>query len=369
MGDVTNGIMAKRYLILQDGTVFEGVAFGAPTSASGEIFFHTAMTGYQEIMTNPIYHNQIVAFTMPTIGAAGINHRADEAIGPMVKGIVVRSLAEVSTNRLRSMSLHEFLKRHNIPGIAQVDTRALTRHLRESGAQKASIVDNADEHAFDQLRAMVLTSQQIQQTSTPRAYVNPGRKANVIVIDFGLKSGILRLLNDYDANVTVLPYNATSDDVSNLDPDGIVFSSGPGDPHVVPESILALIREFQEKVPLFGIGLGHELFALANGVSLSRMASEHHGMNHPIREQISNQIMYATQAEGYQVDPASLRGKNMIVTHVDLTDGSIQGLRHRDYPAFSVQFFPDTAPGPAEAVQPFDDFMEVVTDRRGGYRI
>lgn len=358
--------MTKRYLILEDGSIYEGEAFGAPATTFGEIFFHTAMTGYQEIMTNPIYHNQIVVFTVPIIGAAGINHRADEAIGPMVKGVVVREIAEVSTNRLQTMTVHEFLLRHNVPGISQIDTRALTRHLRETGSQKASIVDFPDDHAFDQLRALVLTNQEVQQTSMPRAYVNPGDGANVVVLDFGLKNGILRMLNDYDANVTVLPYNATLDEVLNLDPDGIVLSSGPGDPHAVPDSILELIRTLQMQLPLFGIGLGHELFALANGVDVEVMPIEHHGMNHPIRELITNRIMYATQAQGYEISTSSIKGTDVFVTHVDLTDGSIQGLRHRNYPAFSVQFFPDTAPGPVEAVEPFDDFMDMVTVRRGG---
>jgi len=358
--------MTKRYLILQDGTVYAGEAFGAPATTFGEIVFHTAMTGYQEVITNPIYHNQIIMFTAPTIGAAGVNHRADESIVPTVKGVVVREIADISTNRLQSMSLHDYLKRHNIPGIAQIDTRALARHLRETGTQKASIVDVPDEHAFDQLRAMVLTTRQVAQVSTPKAYANPGRGANVVLIDFGLKNGILRMLSDFDANVTVLPYNATIEEVTNLDPDGIVFSSGPGNPQQVSADIFDLIRHFQTRVPLFGIGLGHELFALANGATLVSMPVEHHGMNHPIREQITNRIMFATQGQGFAVDSDSIKGTHMFVTHIDLTDGVIQGLRHRDYPAFSVQFFPDTAPGPFEATQPFDEFMEMVAARRGG---
>ncbi|SUP59548.1 Carbamoyl-phosphate synthase small chain [Weissella viridescens] len=174
------------------------------------------------------------------------------------------------------------------------------------------------------------------------------------------------MLNDYDANVTVLPYTATLEEVLNLDPDGIVLSSGPGNPHDIPDEMLTLIQTLQQKVPLLGIGLGHELFALANGVQVEPMRIEHHGMNHPIREQITNQIMYATQAQGYQIVKSTIKGTDVFVTHVDLTDGSIQGLRHRNYPAFSVQFFPDTAPGPVEATQPFDDFMDMVTVRRGG---
>ena len=358
--------MTKRFLILQDGTVYAGEAFGAPATTFGEIVFHTAMTGYQEVLTNPIYHNQFVMFTTPTIGAAGINHRADESITPTVKGVIAREIAEVSTNRLQQMTLDAYLNRHNVPGISRIDTRALARHLRKTGTQKASIVDAPDEHAFNQLSAMVLTTRQVQQVATPKAYSNPKRGANVVVIDFGLKNGILRLLSDFDANVTVLPPDSTIEEVANLDPDGIVLSSGPGNPQALPEAILELIRHYQTRVPLFGIGLGHELFALANGAELMEMPVEHHGMNHPIREQITNRVLFATQGQGFVVVNESLEGLPLLVTYVDLTDGTIQGLRHRDYPAFSVQFFPDAAPGPIEATQVFAEFMEIVAMRKGG---
>jgi carbamoyl-phosphate synthase small subunit len=358
--------MTKRYLILQDGTIYEGEAFGAPATTFGEIVFHTAMSGYQEVLTNPIYHNQFVMFTTPTIGAAGINHRADESIVPTVKGVIAREIADVSTNRLQPMNLNSYLQRHDIPGISRIDTRALARHLRDTGTQKASIVDVPDEHAFDQLRAMVLTTQQVAQVSTPKPYANPGRGANVVVLDFGLKNGTLRMLSDFDANVTVLPYNASIEDVANLDPDGIVLSSGPGDPMRLPAELIELVQTFQKQVPLLGIGLGHEVFALANGAKLTPLKVEHHGMNHPIREQITNRIIFATQGQGYDVDASSLTDRPLLVTHLDLTDGSIQGLRHRDYPAFSVQYFPDTAPGPFEATQAFEEFMEMVAARRGG---
>ncbi|TYC50218.1 carbamoyl phosphate synthase small subunit [Weissella muntiaci] len=358
--------MSKRFLILQDGTVFSGEAFGAPATTFGEIVFYTGMTGYQEVITNPIYHNQFITFTTPTIGAAGINHRADESITPVVKGVIAREIAEVSTNRLQQMTLDAYLKRHNIPGVSKIDTRALARHLRKTGTQKASIVDEPDQHAFDQLSAMVLTTKQVQQVATPKAYANPGRGANVVVIDFGLKSGLLRVLSDFDANVTVLPATATIDEVANLDPDGLVLSSGPGAPQNVPDGILTLIRYYQERVPLFGVGLGHELFALANGAKLNKIPVERHGMNHPIREQITNRVIFATQGQGFGVDIASLAELPLLITHIDLTDNSVQGLRHRDFPAFSVQFFPDAAPGPLEATQVFAEFMEVVTMRKEG---
>ncbi|MDR3191194.1 MAG: carbamoyl phosphate synthase small subunit [Lactobacillaceae bacterium] len=358
--------MTKRYLILQDGTTYVGEAFGSPATTFGEIVFHTAMTGYQQVITNPIYYNQIVMFTTPTIGAIGVNHMADEAITPTIKGVVVREMADISTNRLQQMSLGSYLERHNIPGISNIDTRALTRHLRQTGTQNASIVDVPDDHAFDQLNAMVLTTRQVPQVSTPKAYANPGRGANVVVIDFGLKNGILRQLSDYDANITVLPYNATLDEVTNLDPDGIVLSSGPGDPRQLPPELFKMIKAFQAEVPLFGIGLGHEIFALANGADLTPLSVDHHGMNHPIREQITGRILFANQGAGYSVDRATLVDTDLMITHVDLMDNAVQGLRHRDFPAFSVQFFPDAAPGPYEATNIFTEFMELVSARKDG---
>ncbi|MDF7637083.1 carbamoyl phosphate synthase small subunit [Leuconostocaceae bacterium ESL0958] len=351
-----------RHLILEDGTVFAGEGFGSPATTFGEIIFDTAMVGYQETITNPIYDGQMIVFAMPVVGADGIHAEAYESIAPKVRGVIVHDLAEVSTNRQRRMNLDRFLKQHNVPGICQVDTRQLIRHLRETGPQKATIVDVVDDHAFDQLNATVLTNKQVQNTATPKAYANPGHGFHIIVIDFGLKHGILRILGEYDANVTVLPYSTTVDEVLTLDPDGIILSTGPGNPEDLPESVLTLIRVLQTKAPLLGVGLGHELFALANGASLQALPAEYHGMNHPIQEIISQQIFYARQGRGYVVDWHSLNANKLFATHRDLVDDSIQGLRHRDFPAFSVQFFPDGAPGPLEASVIITDFFETVAD-------
>ncbi|MBU7455546.1 carbamoyl phosphate synthase small subunit [Leuconostoc fallax] len=352
----------QRHLILEDGTVFAGESFGAPATTFGEIVFHTAMTGYQEIITDPVYDNQIIVFATPIVGAAGIHAGAYESMKPTIRGMIVHDLAEVSVNRQRRMNLDRFLKQHNIPGLYHVDTRKLIRHLRETGSQKASIVDFADDHAKDQLVATVLTNKQVANTATVKPYANPGRGRHIVVIDFGLKHGILRMLDDYDANVSVMPYTTTVEEVLTLDPDGIVLSTGPGDPRVLPDSVLTLIRVLQTKAPMLGIGLGHELFALANDAELLPLSSEHHGMNHPIEEIVSRQMMYAMQGQGYAVDPESIDRNKLFVTHRDLVDGAIQGLRHRDYPAFSVQFFPDGAPGPLDATTIFADFFDTVED-------
>ncbi|MEY8441498.1 carbamoyl phosphate synthase small subunit [Lactobacillaceae bacterium 24-114] len=356
--------MTARYLIFEDGTVFAGEGFGSPAVTFGEVVFNTSMTGYQEIITNQIYDNQIVTFTQPNIGGYGIQRNIYESIVPTVKGVIVRSLSNVKTDNIRRLTLDQYLRQMNIPGITNIDTRAITHKLRDAGKPlKGSIVPVPDDHAFDQLHATVLTNQQVAQVSTPKPYPNPGIGMSVVVIDFGLKNGILRELSRRKCNVTVLPYTATAEEILRLDPDGVILSSGPGDPHYVRASVLDTIRELQKQVPLFGIGLGHELFALANGAQIAPLKVEHHGMNHPIKEVITDQIVYASQAEGYVVERDSVDRSKLLVTYTDILDNSIQGLRHRHYPAFSVQFFPDGAPGPDETDGLFDEFMETMRRR------
>ena len=276
----------------------------------------------------------------------------------------MRFLSNVATNNVRRLTLDQYLKQMNIPGIANVDTRAIVHKLRAAGKPlKGSIVPVPDDHAFDQLHATVLTSQQVAQVATPKPYPNPGVGKSVVVIDFGLKNGVLRQLSRRKCNVTVLPYSATTDEILRLDPDGVVLSTGPGDPTKLKASVLKTIREIEERIPLFAIGLGHELFAMANGASVKRMPVEHHGMNHPIHEIITDHVVYATQGGGFQVDPTTVDRSKLFVTYTDMLDNSIQGLRHREFPAFSVQFFPDGAPGPDETNGLFDEFIDIMNRR------
>lgn len=356
--------MASRYLIFEDGSIFAGDGFGAPAVTFGEVVFNTSMTGYQEIITNQIYNNQILIFTQPNIGSYGIQRNIYETIVPTIKGVVVRSLSNVATNNVRRLTLDQYLKQMNIPGISNVDTRAIVHKLRAAGKPlKGSIVPVPDDHAFDQLHATVLTGQQVAQVATPKPYPNPGVGKSVVVIDFGLKNGVLRQLSRRKCNVTVLPYTATTDEVLRLDPDGVVLSTGPGDPNKLKSSVLKMIREVEAKIPLFAIGLGHELFAMANGAQVKRLPVEHHGMNHPLHEIVTDHIVYATQGGGFQVDRTTIDRSKLFITYVDMLDNSIQGLRHRQYPAFSVQFFPDGAPGPDETNGLFDEFIEIMNRR------
>lgn len=356
--------MAARYLIFEDGSIFAGKGFGAPAVTFGEVVFNTSMTGYQEIITNQIYNNQIVVFTQPNIGSYGIQRNIYESIVPTIKGVIVRSLSDVATNNVRRMTLDQYLQQMNIPGITGIDTRAVVHKLRAANKPlKGSIVPVPDDHAFDQLHATVLTNQQVAQVSTPKPYPNPGTGLSIVVVDFGLKHGVLRELSRRKCNVTVLPYTATAEEILRLDPDGVVLSSGPGNPRYVKASVLQMIRTVQTKVPLFAIGLGHELFGIANGAQVKRMPVEHHGMNHPIHEIITDHVVYATQGEGYAIDRNSVDRSQLFITYVDMIDNSVQGLRHRHYPAFSVQFFPDGAPGPDETDGLFDEFVDTMKRR------
>ena len=351
----------KRWLILEDGTYFEGEGFGAHTNVFGEIVFTTAMTGYQETITDQSYNGQIITFTYPMIGNYGINRDDYESIAPTCKGIVVKEHARLASNWRSQMTVDEFLKQKNIPGIAGIDTRALARKIRQKGTMKASIVDQETDfnHAYDQLKAAVLPTNQVEQVSTTKPYPSPGVGHNVVVIDFGLKHSIMRELSKHNCNLMVLPYTTPAKEILELAPDGVMLTNGPGDPKSLPEAI-QMIREIQGKLPIFGICLGHQLFSLANGCDTYKMRFGHRGLNHPVKEIATGKIDFTSQNHGFAVDPQSVDPEKLMITHVEINDGTIEGLRHRHYPAFSVQFHPDAAPGPHDAAHLFDEFIEMM---------
>lgn len=352
--------MAKRLLILEDGTVFEGTAFGADIDVTGEIVFNTGMTGYQESITDQSYNGQILTFTYPLVGNYGINRDDYESITPTCKGVVVAECARRSSNWRNQMSLHEFLVSKNIPGISGIDTRALTKIIRQHGTMKATLASDGDslEHLQDQLRATVLPSNNIEQVSTKTAYPAPGVGKNIVLVDFGLKYSILREFSKRDCNVTVVPYDTSAEEILHLNPDGVMLSNGPGNPEDVPGA-LDMIRGVQGKIPIFGICMGHQLFSLANGAKTYKMKFGHRGFNHAVREIATGRVDFTSQNHGYAVDRESLP-ENLIVTHEEINDKSVEGIRHRHYPAFSVQFHPDAAPGPHDASYLFDEFLELI---------
>jgi carbamoyl-phosphate synthase small subunit len=355
----------KRWLILEDGTYFEGEGFGAPVNVFGEIIFTTGMTGYQEMITNPSSNGTIVTFTYPTIGNAGVNRDDYESLIPTCKGVVVKEHARLASNWRSQMTLDEFLTRKGIPGISGIDTRALTRKIREKGTMKASIVDAGDElsHAIDQLKAAVLPTNQVEQVSTTKPYSNPGIGHHVVILDFGLKHSTMRELVKRNCRLTVLPYTASAEEILELSPDGVLLTNGPGNPESITQ-VIPVIQAIQGKLPLFAIALGHQLFALANGAKIYKMPFGHHG-NHPVRHLPTGKVHFTSQGHTYNVEKESLSSDVLEVTYTEINDGTIEGLKHKQYPAISVQFQPDAAPGTHDALYLYDEFIAMMDAWKG----
>ncbi|WP_414840283.1 carbamoyl phosphate synthase small subunit [Carnobacterium sp. TMP28] len=352
-----------RILLLEDGSLFKGKGFGSLIDTIGEVVFTTGVTGYQEIITDQSYNGQMIVFNYPSIGNTGINRNDYESIEPTCKAVIVKEFARVPSNWHNQMNLDEFLKNKKIPGITGVDTRKLMHLLQNKGVMRGTIVDAHDDfkHAFDQLKATVLPIQQVEQVSTSRAYVSPGNERTIIVIDFGLKHSLLKELNKRNCQVTVLPYGTTAESILNLEPDGVLLTNGPGNPNDLP-TVLTMIQAIQSEVPLFATGLGHQLMALANGCTVVKMKVGHRGLNHPVKDLATGTFYLTAQNHGFLVDSDSIDQTVLAVTHIELNDGSIEGIKHRYLPSFSVQFNPDAAPGPHDATHLFDQFMASVDD-------
>jgi carbamoyl-phosphate synthase small subunit len=351
----------KRQLILEDGTIFIGNAFGCNVSTMGEVVFNTGMTGYQEILSDPSYCGQIVTLTYPLIGNYGINRDDFESITPAVKGFIVKETAEFPSNWRSELSLDEFFKMKKIPGISGIDTRKLTRIIRQYGTLKGAICgmeDDADK-VLQSLKLTELPIDQVSQVSTKNPYPSPGRGKRVVLVDFGMKHGILRELNRRDCDVIVVPYHTTAEEILQLSPDGIMLSNGPGDPKDVPEAI-EMIKGILGKVPFFGICLGHQLFALACGANTEKMKFGHRGSNHPVKDLTTGKIAITSQNHGYTVEESSIENTRLAITHIALNDGTVEGLKHLDYPAFTVQYHPEASPGPEDANGLFDQFLQMI---------
>jgi len=369
-------------LVLADGTKFRGFSIGASGHTVGEVVFNTSMTGYQEIISDPSYAEQIISFTYPHIGNVGINEEDFESNQIYSKGIIIRDLPFQHSNFRSYCSLSEFLFKKNIVGIAGIDTRSLTRHLREYGSQSGCIfaekdIDEARALKFAQEFSGLLGLDLAQKVTTQTSYnfnegewslgngfeKNNNKDLNVVAYDFGIKKNILRMLVSRGCKVTVVPAKTDFDDVIALEPDGIFLSNGPGDPEPCEYAINNINVFLKKEIPTFGICLGHQLLALASGAKTEKMKFGHHGANHPVRDLESGKVFITSQNHGFSVDPKSL-SRNLKITHLSLFDQSIQGIERSDVPAFGFQGHPEASPGPTEMSYLFDKFIAMIKTAR-----
>lgn len=351
----------KRKLVLENGTVFTGDAIGSLQETTGEVVFNTSMTGYQEILSDPSYCDQIITLTYPLIGNYGINRDDFETLHPSAGGLIIRESASHPSNFRSAASLDAWLKEKDIPAIAGIDTRMLTRIIRKHGTLSGRICsEKADEtEAVEELQAFQPSKDKVKRVSTKNAYHAPGSGRRVVLMDYGAKHGIARNLIGRGCDVFVLPYNATAEEVLKLNPDGVMLSNGPGDPTDVPESIETL-KKLLGHVPIFGICLGHQLLSLACGASSSKLKFGHRGGNHPVKDVRSGRVDITSQNHGYTIDRDSLMGTDLQLTHVNVNDGTVEGVAHQHYPAFSVQYHPEASPGPNDPNYLFDEFMKMI---------
>jgi carbamoyl-phosphate synthase small subunit len=377
----------KALLALEDGRYFEGESFGATGTRVGEICFNTSMTGYQEVLTDPSYRGQIVAMTYPLIGNYGTNALDQESRSPHVRGFVIEELSEIPSSWRSEMSLDEYLRKCEIPGVQGIDTRALTRHLRTRGAMKACLTTEDMSPAEATRRALdgegVIGMDFVQEVSTPRTYdwdpddklSNPWTNAgggeptrhepslppirfHIVAYDYGIKQNILRLLRQKGFKVTVVPASTSAEEVLALNPDGIFLSNGPGDPAALPYAHAA-VRDLMGKKPIFGICLGHQVLGFAFGGSTFKLKFGHRGANQPVKDLRNGKVAITSQNHGFAVDPNSLPS-NVELTHINLNDGTVEGMRHKELPIFSVQYHPEAAPGPHDASYFFTQFADLI---------
>ena len=351
----------KKKLILESGQVFHGSGFGADQEIEGEVVFNTGMTGYQELITDPSYCGQIVCMTYPLIGNYGINRDDYESIEPAIKGLIVKEVCDFPSNFRSQMSVEEFFQKKNLSGIQGVDTRRLTRILRNAGSVKARIVnEDADEAAvIEDLKNTTFSTDQVAQVSTKTAYASPGRGLKVVLVDYGSKLGILRELTQRNCDVIVVSHDTTAEEILLMDPDGIMLSNGPGDPQDV-KGATEMIQKLLGKVPIFGICLGHQLISIACGAKTFKLKFGHRGGNHPVLDLKTNKVAITSQNHSYAVDQESLKNTDLEETHIALNDRTNEGVKHKTHPCFSVQHHPESSPGPEDANYLFDEFIAMM---------
>jgi carbamoyl-phosphate synthase small subunit len=376
----------QAILALEDGRIFRGHGYGSLGECQGEVVFNTSLTGYQEIATDPSYAGQIVVLTNPQIGNYGTNQADNESAKPYIEGLIVREFSPISSNWRSEQVTDEYMERYAVPVLAEIDTRALVRHLRNNGVMRGVIsTDVSDPDALiakaRAIRKMdgtdlarVVSTKSLytfdaddsrNQTGEPLLGLDSNdefrKRLHVVAYDFGIKHNILRMLTRESCRVTVVPAETTAQDVLDLKPDGVFLSNGPGDPEPVDYAVKA-IRDMMGRVPVFGICLGHQLCGLALGGKTYKLKFGHHGANHPVRNNATGKIEITAHNHNFAVDPDSINANEVELTHVDLNDQTLEGLRHKTLPLFSVQYHPEAAPGPHDSHYLFHDFRQMMEE-------
>jgi len=380
----------QAILALEDGRIFRGEGYGHPGECQGEVVFNTSLTGYQEIATDPSYAGQIVVLTNPQIGNYGTNQADNEAAKPYIEGLIVREFSAISSNWRSEQVTDEYMERYSVPVLAEIDTRALVRHLRTHGVMRGVISTQETDTGKLVRRAQSIrkmdgtdlakvvstksvygftaedSRNQSQDPLLPSALYQDAkeRKLHVVAYDFGIKQNILRMLTRECCDVTVVPAQTSAADVMELKPDGVFLSNGPGDPEPVDYAVKA-IRDMIGRVPVFGICLGHQLCGLALGGKTYKLKFGHHGGNHPVRNNATGKVEITAHNHNFAVDPESINANDVELTHVDLNDNTLEGMRHKTLPLFSVQYHPEAAPGPHDSHYLFRDFRKMMEEWKG----
>jgi carbamoyl-phosphate synthase small subunit len=362
-------LASLAYLILEDGSVHRGEPFGADITGHGEVVFNTSMTGYQEVLTDPSYAGQLVTLTYPLVGNYGVNQEDIESRRIQVAGLIVREHCDHPSHGSSRITLHEYLRSQGIPGISGVDTRAITRRLRERGVMMGIITTQAPESALDHLAGIPRYDDLdlVRTVTTERRYTwdspavgNSASACRILVTDSGLKYNLLRLLRQRGCEVIALPATTTAEEMLALQPSGIVLSPGPGDPQLL-DYIIENVRLLLGRTPIMGICLGHQLVARAMGADTFKLKFGHRGANHPVKDLSTGKVYITAQNHGYAVDPDTLPS-GLEITHVNLNDGTVEGLRHRDLPLFTIQYHSEASPGPRDNEYLFDQFLKIVAE-------